>query len=106
MWNVVITQIEDANTLDPVNAPPGAFFVSTERFAQTVGKLDLPKLISVINRMQSSRGHARKKRQAKARQLLSGKIPHLDTNLLAGTLPKAVCRPSRPPGSIDFEQVG
>ena len=29
MWKVVITEIQDANTLDPIHAPPGAFFVST-----------------------------------------------------------------------------
>jgi hypothetical protein len=86
MWKVVITEIQDANTLDPVNAPPGAFFVSTERFARTVDHLDLPKVNSVINRMQSSRGNARKKRQGKERQLLSEKIPHLDTNRLAGAV--------------------
>ena len=90
MWKVVITEIEDANTLDPKNAPPGAFFVSTERFARTVDSLDMPKLISVINSMQSSRGHAQKKTQGKERQLLSEKIPHLDTNWLAGTLPIVV----------------
>jgi hypothetical protein len=90
MWKVVITEIQDANTLDPMNAPPGAFFVSTERLARTVDYLDLSRVISVINRMQSSRGNARKKRQGKERQLLSEKIPHLDTNWLAGTLPKVV----------------
>lgn len=58
MWKVVITEIEDANTLDPENAPPGAFFVSTERFARTVEHVDLPKVISVINRMQSTAGNA------------------------------------------------
>jgi len=86
MWKVVITEIQDANTLDPMNAPPGAFFVSTERFERTVDHLDLPNIISVINRMQSSRGNARKKRQGKERQLLSEKIPHLDTNRLAGAV--------------------
>jgi len=55
MWKVVITEIQDANTLDPIQAPPGAFFVSTERFARTVETLDLPKVISVIKRMESSR---------------------------------------------------
>ncbi len=60
MWKVVITEIQDANTLEPIHAPPGAFFVSTERFARTVDCLDLPNIISVINRMQSSpRGCAR-----------------------------------------------
>jgi hypothetical protein len=89
MWKVVITEIQDANTLDPMSAPPGAFFVSAEQFARTVDHLDLPRLISVINRMQSSRGHARRKGQRKERQSLSEKIPHLDTDLLAGTLRKA-----------------
>ncbi len=82
MWKVVITEIQDASTLDPVNAPPGAFFVSTERFARTVDYLDLPNIISVINRMQSSsREDTRRKRQ-----VLSEKIPHLDTNPLVGHL--------------------
>jgi len=53
MWKVVITEIQDASAIDPVCAPPGAFFVSTERFARTVKNLDLPKIINVINRMQS-----------------------------------------------------
>jgi hypothetical protein len=74
MWKVVITEIQDAKTLDPMNAPPGAFFVCTERLARTVDYLDLSKVISVINRMQSSRGNVRKKRQGKERQLLSEKI--------------------------------
>jgi len=59
MWKVEIAEIQDANTLDPMNTPPGAFFVSTERFARTVEYLDLAKVIRVINRMQSSRGQAR-----------------------------------------------
>ena len=83
MWKVVITEIQDAKTLDPMNAPPGAFFVCTERLARTVEYLDLSKVISVINRMQSSRGNVREKRHGKERQLLSEKIPHLDTNRLA-----------------------
>jgi hypothetical protein len=60
MWKVVITEIQDANALDPINAPPGAFFVYTERFARTVDCLDLPNIISVINRTESSsRGYRR-----------------------------------------------
>jgi hypothetical protein len=91
MWKVVITEIQDASTLDPVNAPLGAFFVSTERFARTVDYLDLPCIISVINRMQSSsREDTRRKGQ-----VLSEKIPHLDE-------PAGACRPLRPPGSINF----
>ena len=86
MWKVVITEIQDAKTLDPMNAPPGAFFVCTERLARTVDYLDLSKVISVINRMQSSRGNARKKRQGKERQLLGEKSPHLDANRLAGAV--------------------
>ena len=43
MWKVVITEIQDASAIDPAYAPPGAFFVSTERFARTVKNLDLPK---------------------------------------------------------------
>jgi hypothetical protein len=78
MWKVVITEIQDANTIDPTSAPPGAFFVSTERFAQTVNYLDLPKLISVINRMQHSLGHAQPQRS-----ILSEKIPSLKTERFA-----------------------
>jgi hypothetical protein len=53
MWKVVITEIQDASAIDPDCAPPGAFFVNTERFAQTVKNLDLQKIISAINRMQA-----------------------------------------------------
>jgi hypothetical protein len=77
MWKVVITEIQDANTLDPIHAPPGAFFVSTERFARTVDCLDLPNIISVINRMQSSsRGYAREN------LVPSERIPRRQANLL------------------------
>jgi hypothetical protein len=62
MWNIVVTEIQDANTLDPRSAPPGAFLVSTERFNRTVDHLDLSKLISVIDGMQSSRGRVRRKK--------------------------------------------
>ena len=50
MWKIVITEIQDANTLDPMHAPPGAFFVSTERFAQTV---ELPRSAKHHQRYQS-----------------------------------------------------
>jgi hypothetical protein len=53
MWKVVITEIQDASAIDPAYAPPGAFFVSTERFARTVKNLDLQRIISAINRMQA-----------------------------------------------------
>jgi hypothetical protein len=56
MWKVVITEIQDANTIDPTSAPPGAFFVSTERFAQTVEYLDLHKVIGLINRIPYPHG--------------------------------------------------
>ena len=81
MWKVVITEIQDASTLDPINVPPGAFFVSTGgRFARTVNCLDLPNIISVINPMQSSsRGYVHEKRE-----ILSEKIPHLATKCLTG----------------------
>ena len=80
MWKVVITEIQDASTLDPINVPPGAFFVGTERFARTVDCLDLPNIISVINRMQSSsREYVHEKRE-----ILSEKIPHLATKCLTG----------------------
>jgi hypothetical protein len=77
MWKVVITEIQDANTIDPASAPPGAFFVSTERFAQTVDHLDLPRLISVINRTPCSFGHV-----PAEWPILSGKIPRLKTDRL------------------------
>jgi hypothetical protein len=62
MWKVVVTEIQDANALEPLNVPPGAFFVSTERFARTVENLDLQALINTVNRMQSLKGHRREKR--------------------------------------------
>jgi hypothetical protein len=78
MWKVVITEIQDANTIDPTRAPPGAFFVSTERFAQTVDYLDLPRVIDIINRMQSSHGHTRGERS-----ILSERFPRLETDRFA-----------------------
>jgi len=77
MWKVVITEIQDANTLEPTEVPPGAYFVSTERFARTVDNLDLPALINAINRMQSPQGYGRKKTR-----VLSEKIPRQGTNRL------------------------
>jgi hypothetical protein len=62
MWNIVVTEIQDAHKLDPTSAPPDAFFVSTERFARTVDYLDLSKLVSLIDRMQSSRDRVCKKK--------------------------------------------
>jgi hypothetical protein len=62
MWKIVVTEIQDANKLDPTSAPPSALFVSTERFARTVDYLDLSKLISVINSMQSAHGRVLRKR--------------------------------------------
>jgi hypothetical protein len=56
MWKVVITEIQDAGTLEPTRVPPGAFFVSTERFSRTVGDLDLQALIKTIDRMQAPQG--------------------------------------------------
>jgi hypothetical protein len=79
MWKVVITEIQDANTLDPLHAPPGAFFVSTERFARTVDQIDLPNVIRAINSMQCS---AQEQRERKI--VLSEAIPRLETNHLAG----------------------
>lgn len=54
MWKVVVTEIQDASVLEPTAAPPGAFFVSTERFSRTVEALDLLELIDTITRMQSA----------------------------------------------------
>jgi hypothetical protein len=71
MWNVTITEIQDANALNPRDLPPGAFCVSTERFNRTVEYLDLQKLVGVVNRMQSLNGHIKK------RQTLSAQIPRL-----------------------------
>jgi hypothetical protein len=68
MWKIVITEIQDANELDPTNAPPGAFFVSTERFSQMVDHLDLAKVINVIHRMQPSFTRARRKRKSRFNQ--------------------------------------
>jgi hypothetical protein len=62
MWNIVVTELQDANKLDPNSAPPGAFFVSTERFARTVDYLDLSKLIGVIDGMQPPRRSMRRKK--------------------------------------------
>jgi hypothetical protein len=72
MWNVTITEFQDANALDPIDLPPGAFCVSTQRFNRTVEYLDLQKLVGVVNRMQSLNGHTKKKRQT-----LSAQIPRL-----------------------------
>lgn len=70
MWKVVITEIQDASAIDPAYAPPGAFFVSTERFARTVKNLDLPKIISAINRMQSPpRGYDPRPRPAASERI-------------------------------------
>ncbi|HEY5743085.1 MAG TPA: hypothetical protein VIS99_11140 [Terrimicrobiaceae bacterium] len=62
MWKVEVTEIQDANDLDHSDIPPGAFLVTKERFAQTVENLDLPTLINVINRMQSSQGCGQERR--------------------------------------------
>ena len=78
MWKVVITEIQDANTIDPTSAPPGAFFVSTERFAQTVEYLDLHKVIGLINRMQYSHGQAQPKRS-----VLGDRIPRFEATRFA-----------------------
>ena len=82
MWKVVITEIQDANTIDPTSAPPGAFFVSTERFAQTVEYLDLQKVIGLINRMQHSRGQSEPKRS-----VLSDRIPRFEATRFAELQP-------------------
>jgi hypothetical protein len=54
MWKVVVTEIQDANVLEPSTVPPGAFFVTAERFSRTVDSLDLETLISALDRMQSA----------------------------------------------------
>ncbi len=54
MWKVVVTEIQDANVLEPLAVPPGAFFVSKERLSRTVENLDLQALISALDRMQSA----------------------------------------------------
>ena len=77
MWKVVITEIQDASTLDPIHAPPGAFFVNTERFSQTVDHLDLPAIISIIKQMQcSSPGHPHENRETG-----DEKFPHYRTGV-------------------------
>jgi len=55
MWKIVITEIQDANVLDPANAPPGAFFVSADRFVKTVDNLDLASLIKFVNGSETPR---------------------------------------------------
>ena len=82
MWKVVITEIQDANTIDPTSAPPGAFFVSTERLSQTVEYLDLQTVIGLINRMQHSRGQAEPKRS-----VLSDRIPRFEATRFAELQP-------------------
>jgi hypothetical protein len=82
MWKVVITEIQDASTLDPAHTPPGAFFVTTERFARTIDQIDLPNVIRAINSMQCSPHEPREKRI-----VLSETIPRLDANHLAGLSP-------------------
>src|SRR5262245_13647210 len=62
MWKVVVTEIQDASALEPFDVPPGAFFVSKERFAQTVENLDLPWLIDALQAMQSPQEYAREAR--------------------------------------------
>ena len=62
MWKVVITEIQDASALEPFDLPAGAFFVSKERFARTVANLDLPRLIDVLEAMQSPQEYAREAR--------------------------------------------
>jgi hypothetical protein len=54
MWKVVVTEIQDANALEPLAVPPGAYFVSTERFSRTVETLDLQGLINALDRMQTA----------------------------------------------------
>ena len=49
MWKIIVTEIQDANALNPANAPPGAFFVSVDRFVKTVDNLDLPSLINLVS---------------------------------------------------------
>ncbi|HEY5706660.1 MAG TPA: hypothetical protein VIS96_13915 [Terrimicrobiaceae bacterium] len=99
MWKVVITEIQDANALDPENAPAGAFFVNTERFARTVENLDLPRLINVIDRMQCSPSERRREHG-----IPDEKTPYRGINRLAelGLAYLKVRRRSKPSGSINF----
>jgi hypothetical protein len=80
MWKVVITEIQDANALDPLHTPPGAFFVRTERFARTVDNIDLPNLICAINRMQCSPHDQRSEKKV----ALSETIPWMETSCVGG----------------------
>ena len=59
MWKVVVTEIQDASTLEPFDVPAGAFFVSKERLARTVENLDLPRLIDALDAMQPMQEFAR-----------------------------------------------
>jgi hypothetical protein len=62
MWKVVVTEIQNASALEP-EVPPGAFFVSKERFSPTVEDLDLPLLVKMIEAMQSSQEYVRELRR-------------------------------------------
>jgi hypothetical protein len=68
MWKVVITEIQDAGTFEPTRVPPGAFFVSTERFSRTVDDLDLQALIKTIDRMQAPQGCRSEDRPVSAKE--------------------------------------
>jgi hypothetical protein len=67
MWKVVVTEIQDASAREP-DVPPGAFFVSKERFSRTVENLDLALLINMIEAMQSSQEYGRELRRAASKR--------------------------------------
>ncbi len=77
MWKITVTEIQDAGMLDAMHVPRGAFFVSTERFNKTVKNLNLPKLVSAINSMQSTSEYARKQKD-----VFREEIPCFETDLL------------------------
>jgi hypothetical protein len=64
MWKVVVTEIQDANALEPLVVPPGAFFVSAERLSRTVENLDLQALINALDRTQAPQAYDREDRPA------------------------------------------
>jgi hypothetical protein len=68
MWKVVVTEIQDANALEPFAVPPGAFFVSTERLSRTVENLDLQALINALDRTPAPQAYGREDRPASGKR--------------------------------------
>jgi hypothetical protein len=90
MWKVVVTEIQDASTLEPFDVPSGAFFVSKERLARTVENLDLPRLIDALDAMQSAQEYARDARPVSTQ----GTLPNRNSLRMTSSL--GMPRLSRP----------